>query len=201
LDNPPQPKEKWVLTQEAFDRLLSWLDPDRERAGEKYEKIRSRLIKRFRQLGCAEPEEAANEAIDRVAKKLPEIIETYKGDPMPYFFSVAHYVHMEYLKRPMAVPLPETDLSHPDLPRTPGEVDDDELLDSCLRHCMEHLTQHSREMILQYYYGERQIKIRLRKELSERMGIKLTNLRLKAQRVRADLKKCILGCMERKALM
>lgn len=201
MDDPPPPNEKWVLTQEAFDRLLSWLDPDRERAGEKYENIRSRLIKRFRQLGCAESEETANETIDRVAKKLPEIIKTYKGDPAPYFFSVAHYVHMEYLKRPVAVPLPQTDLPHPDLPRKPEVFDDDELLDSCLRRCMEHLTERSRDMILQYYRGERQMKIRLRKELAEQMGIKLTNLRLKAQRVRADLKKCILNCMEREALM
>jgi len=38
-------KKEWVLTQEAFDRLLGWLDPDRESAGEKYEAIRLRLIK------------------------------------------------------------------------------------------------------------------------------------------------------------
>lgn len=201
MNGPPSPKEKWVLTQEAFDRLLSWLDPDRERAGERYEKIRSGLIKRFRQLGWAEPEEPANETIDRVAKKLQEIIETYKGDPTPYFFSVAHYVHMEYLKKPPVVPLTQTNLPQHDLPRTLAVFDDDELLDSCLERCMEHLTQGNREMILQYYCGERQIKIRLRKELSERMGIKLTNLRLKAQRVRVGLKRCILDCMERKALM
>lgn len=199
MDDRPSPKEKWVLTQEAFDRLLSWLDPDRERSGEKYERIHARLISRFRQLGCPEPEEYANETIDRVAKKLPEIIETYRGDPTPYFFSVAHYIHMEYLKRPAAVPLPEIDLPHPNLPGA-AEGEDEELMDSCLRHCMERLPQRSREMILQYYCGERRVRIRLRKELSERMGIKLPNLRLKAQRVRAELKKCILDCMERNVL-
>jgi RNA polymerase sigma factor (sigma-70 family) len=201
LDDPPQPKEKWALTQEAFDRLLLWLDPDRELAGEKYEEIRAGLIRRFRQLGCVEPEELASDAIDRVAKKLLEIIETYKGDPKPYFFSVAHYVHLEYLKRPAVLPLPQTDLPHPDLSRPPEEFDDDELLDSCLRSCMERLTQRSREMILQYYRGERQVKIRLRRELAERLGIKLTNLRLRAQRVRADLKECILDCMQRNSVM
>jgi DNA-directed RNA polymerase specialized sigma24 family protein len=201
LDDQPSLKEKWVLTQEAFDRLLAWLDPDCERAGEKYEKIRSTLIKRFRQLRCAEPEELANETIDRVAKKLQEIIETYKGDPTPYFFSVAHYVHMEYLKKPLTVPLTQINVPQPDVPGTLAVFDDDELVDSCLERCMEHLTQRSREMILQYYCGERQIKIRMRKELSERMGIKLPNLRLKAQRVRGALKKCILDCMEQKALM
>lgn len=201
MDEPPSPKEKWVLTQEDFDRLLAWLDPDRDRAGEKYQEIQERLMRRFRQLGCDEPEHLANLTIDRVAKKLPEIIETYRNVPEPYFFSVAHYVHLEYLKKPVAVPLPHTDLPHPDAPRILTAFDDDELLDSCLSRCMLHLTERSREMISRYYRGERQMKIRLRKELAEEMGVKPSNLRLKAQRVRAELKQCILGCMERKAVM
>jgi hypothetical protein len=53
-------------------------------------------------------------------------------------------------------------------------------------------------MIRQYYYGDGPDKIKIRKELAERLGIRLSNLRLKAQRLRATLKKCILECMERK---
>jgi hypothetical protein len=30
---------KWTLTHDGFNRLLSWLDPDREQAGKKYEEI------------------------------------------------------------------------------------------------------------------------------------------------------------------
>lgn len=201
MDHQPSPKQKWVLTPESFDGLLFWLDRDRERAAERYEKIRSGLIKRFRQLGCGEPEELANQTFDRVARKLPEIVDMYKGDPSSYFFSVAHYVHLEHLRKPLVVPLPLSDFPRSDLSLMPEEPDDDELLDLCLRQCMRQLTQNSREMILQYYCGERQVKIRLRKELAERMGIKLSNLRLKAQRVRADLKKCILDCVQREAVM
>jgi DNA-directed RNA polymerase specialized sigma24 family protein len=201
LDDPPPPKEKWVLTQEAFDALLSWLDPERERAGEKYEQIRHRLTRRFQQLGCAEPEELANETFDRVARKLPEIVRTYKGDPAPYFFSVALYIRKEHLRRPAFVPLPQTELTAADLPRMPGGGDDEELMDACLRRCMGRLTERSREMISRYYQGERQVKIGLRKELAEQLGVKLPNLRLQAQRARADLKKCILECMERNSIM
>jgi hypothetical protein len=42
----------WVLTSEALDRLLEQLDSDRDRAAEKYEQIRQRLIKLFRWRGC-----------------------------------------------------------------------------------------------------------------------------------------------------
>jgi hypothetical protein len=44
-------KKGWVLTQELFDPLLDWLDPDRERAGHKYETIRLKLIKIFTSRG------------------------------------------------------------------------------------------------------------------------------------------------------
>jgi hypothetical protein len=46
-------KKDWVLTQDAFDKLLNWLDSDRERAGQKYETIRLRLIKIFTCRRCS----------------------------------------------------------------------------------------------------------------------------------------------------
>lgn len=200
MENPPPPKQEWALTREAFERLLSWLDPDRERAGERYEEIRAGLVGRFARLGCADPEDLANRTLDRVAQTLPKVIDSYHGRPEPYVNSVAHYIHLEYLKRPAPVPLPEFDLPQAAPPPRPDPLDDDELLDSCLSRCMQRLTLSSREMILHYYHGERQVKIRLRKEMADRMGIKVGNLRLKAQRVRADLKRCILDCVERKPL-
>jgi DNA-directed RNA polymerase specialized sigma24 family protein len=57
----------------------------------------------------------------------------------------------------------------------------------------------SRDMVLEYYRGRRQVKIQARKALAERMGISLAALRLRTQRARSTLKKCILECMERKA--
>jgi hypothetical protein len=40
----PVAGRKWSLTQEAFDRFLSHLDPDRETAGRKYLEVRSNLF-------------------------------------------------------------------------------------------------------------------------------------------------------------
>lgn len=199
LDDLPSPKQRWVLTPESFDGLLLWLDADRERAGERYERIRSGLIKRFRQLGCSSAaEELANQTIDRVAGKLPTIIANYIGEREPYFFSTAYNIYREHLRKPVVMSLANIDFAHPNL-ASAEEVFEKELLDFCLRHCIEKLHPNSREMIREYYGGEKQEKIRLRKQLAERFGIKLANLRLRAQRVRTDLKKCILDCVERKA--
>lgn len=196
--DPPTPKQKWVLTTESFDEMLLWLNHDRDLAGKKYEEIRLGLIKRFQQLGCREPEELANKTFDRVARKLPDIIGEYKGEREPFFFSVAHYVFKEELRTPVLMSLANADFSHPDLQPT-EEMFEKELLDSCLWHCMEKLQPANRDMIRAYYHGERQVKIQTRQRMAENMGIKLSNLRLRAQRVRTTLKKCILDCMERKA--
>ena len=197
LDLPP--KASWVLTTESFDRMLLWLNPERNEAAHKYEKIRSALMKRFRQLGCLEPEQLTNETFDRVARKLPEVLADYVGEPEPYFFSVAYFVYKEHLRRPVLISLVTPDFSRPDLSNQ-QEIIEKELLDFCLQHCMEKLDPLNREMIRDYYRGERQDKIRSRKELADRLGIKLSNLRLKAQRVRTSLKKCILECLERQAM-
>jgi RNA polymerase sigma factor (sigma-70 family) len=195
LDGSASPKQKWALTSEAFDGLLFWLDSDRERAGDKYEEIRAGLIRGFQRHGCNQPEDLADETINRVAKRLPEIAPTYVGEPARYFYGVAHNIHLEYLRRqPEVRPLPPRELPMRDAPPDALEETDPEYV--CLRRCMQQLSVRNREMILQYYQGERRIKIKLRQELAERLGIKLTNLRLQAQRVRANLRRCILICLE-----
>ena len=203
-DPPPPPKQKWVLTAESFQGMLMWLNRDPNEAGKKYEEIRLVLIKRFRQLikrfpqlGNLDPENLANETFDRVSGKLPEIIATYVGPPEPYFCSVGYNVFREYLRKPIIMPLTTGNLPQPDQPSADEETEKEGLY-SCLQHCMDLLSSTNRVMITEYYYGERQEKIKRRKELAERLGITLAVLRLRAQRVRSTLKKCILACMETK---
>ena len=62
-----------TTTKEPFDALLEWLDPDRDKAGQRYEVIRAGLIRIFVAKGLSDAEHYTDEAIDRVIKKLPEI--------------------------------------------------------------------------------------------------------------------------------
>lgn len=188
----------WVLTQQDFDRLLRWLNPDRERAGARYEEIRTNLVRNFTRNGCPVPEDLADETFNRVAKKLPDIEATYVGDPAPYFYAVAYNVFRESLRKPVAVPLPEVERPSQNPPPGAGK-EEEEQLDYCLSRCLEHLPPRNRELILQYYRGEKHVKINLRKELAAKHGLKMTALRLTAQRIRENLKKCILTCLEQSA--
>src|SRR5215471_11614968 len=65
-------RRKWVLTQEAFDRLLASLGEDREVAGERYVEIRKNLVRFFEWRGSAFPEDHADETINRIAKRISE---------------------------------------------------------------------------------------------------------------------------------
>jgi len=177
--------KEWILTQESFDALLTWLDPNREQAGQKYEEIRTRLIKIFACRGCYEPEDLADETINRVTNKLKEIEGTFTGERARYFYGVANKVHLEYLRRKPAPPLP------PPL----HDTDEIEHEYDCLEQCMQRLTTDNRELVLQYYQQEKQAKIEHRKRLAEQLGIALNALRIRAYRIRASLQECVQNCV------
>lgn len=188
--------KEWVITQEFFDKLLAWLDPDRERAGTKYEDIRRRLIKIFTCRGCVEADVLADETINRVTQKVPEMMGTYTGDPALYFYGVAHNVHLEYLRRK-----PDHMLQPPPPPPTLIEQPDEaEVEYGCLEQCMQRLTPDNRELVLQYYQEEKQAKIDHRKELARRLGIALNALRIRAHRIRTMLQECVEGCVEQRMI-
>lgn len=173
------------LRQEDFDRLLGWLDPDRERAGQLYEKIRWRLIAILASRGCVAAEELADETIDRVTRRVADIQGTYVGDPAIYFLGVMNNVHHEYLKRP---PLPH-------LVEREDNVEATEQVQVCLDNCLSKLAPHARELIERYYAESKRAKIDLRKMIARQFGIKASTLRLRALRIRAKLQECIQKCL------
>lgn len=178
-------KKEWVLTKESFDALLAWLDANPDAAASKYEHIRSRLIKIFVCRGCLEPEDLADETMDRVARRLNDIEPTFAGDPARYFYGVANKIHLEYLRRK---PVPQ-------LPVQGDEVDQDGREYECLERCMTKLSPDNRELVLQYYQEERRAKIDHRKRLADRLGIAVNALRIRACRIRASLLACVQECV------
>jgi hypothetical protein len=89
-------KKNWTLTQESFDKLLAWLDPNRERAGEEYEHVRRTLISFFLSQSSHRPEELADETINRVAQNIDESVGGYVGDPANNFYEMARIVYAEH---------------------------------------------------------------------------------------------------------
>jgi RNA polymerase sigma factor (sigma-70 family) len=187
-------KSEWTLSAEALARFLACLDPDTDRAGEKYESLRLALIKFFDWRGAHFPEELADETINRVIRKLDEG-ETLRDIPT-YCYGVARLVLLEKLKAPESKradfeELPPSALVAPE----PEEKDERQ---DCFERCLKELPVESRQLILQYYGDEKREKINRRLAMAERLGIPLNALRSRAQRIRNRLEECVNGCLKKK---
>ena len=172
-------------SKEAFEKLLRWLHPDRDQAGEKYEKIRLRLIRIFACRSCPDPEDLADKTINVVASRIDELIEKYKGDPALYFYGVAKKICLEVSKKKA---LPE--------PPPPPDVSQIEQRCSCLEQCMEkHLDKTERDVVLRYQEKTKQEKIRVRKQIATELGISINALRIRVFHIHARLRPCIEQCL------
>ena len=173
------------ISQDQFDRLLHWLDREREKAGIRYEFIRKRLIKTFVCRGSAVPEELADQTINRVAQKLPEIQATFTGEPAHYFCGVAVNIFRESLRKAKTQAV---------VPPEPGPPDDDERDYACLEKCIGTLPPLERDLVVGYYEQEKHAKIDNRKKLAERLGLGLNALRIRACHIRKTLRDCVEQC-------
>lgn len=201
----PSSKKDWVLTSDAFDQLLAYLGQDRERGAEKYEDLRQMLIMFFEFRGLMNPEEHADETINRVARRLSEGEQIDTASPNTYFYAVARNVWREQLAKPRIISFPVDELqparalSDDPVTQSSREASRAELekrLD-CLEDCLLKLPAESRELVTSYYHGEKDVKIKARKELAERHGIPLNALRIRVCRLRDKLDQCVRNCLQR----
>jgi RNA polymerase sigma factor (sigma-70 family) len=178
------------IPPESFDELLAWLNPDRELAGSIYVDLRSGLVRIFGWNGCIDPEGMADETFDRVTRQITRLRETFEGDPRLFFYGVANNLIKEYHRKVKSfVPIEEVDI-----PESLPEEDDEanaELLEECLRTCLQELSNDKRELVLAYYAKEKQAKIDHRTEMARQLGISVQTLRVRLCRIRAALEECI----------
>lgn len=180
-----------VINSENFSMLLGWLDPDTDQAVEKYEKIRTRLVRMFAGRGCYEADDLADETINRATIKVPAIIGSYVGEPTSYFYGIANNVHLEWLrKQKKARPVELKEESRTvDAPKEP----DPEF--ECLEKCLDKLSAPLRGLIVEYYQGEKREKIEHHKFLAEKWDLTINALQTKTCRIRATLRKCVVQCL------
>ena len=185
-------KKNWELSSEDFNRFLSWIAPDPAQAGERYESLRRNLITVFTARRCHLAEDLADETLNRAIRRLPDIIETYQGEPAAYIRAIANNLFLEYLKEQSQV----TPLSAIDPPAPPVPEEEEESEAACLKRCLAQLPPESHQFILAYYQENKQAKIDHRKKLAGQMGMALNALRLRTHRIRNLLESCMDSCLE-----
>ena len=174
--------------KDPFDELLEWLDPDREKAGQRYEAIRAGLIRMYVAKGVTDAEYYADETIDRVVKRLPEIKAHYVGDPARYFHGVARNIVMEAGRR-KEVP---TDELPQGITPEPSRSDTSE----CLTKCLQQLPRDKQEFILDYHLYHGHEKVVHHRQMATELSITEGALRTRAHHLRVNLEKCVLRCVD-----
>src|SRR5262249_17755177 len=188
-------RQKWSLTQTAFDRLLACLDSDRDIAADRYLRMRQNLVRLFEWRGCSTPDEYADETINRCARKIQEGEEI--RDVATYSTGVARMLLREMGRDRFlqARSLDET----PEPCARPEVTSEPEPRVEALRLSLAELSHDDRFLILNYYNGDKSDKIKSRKMLSEVLGIGASTLRMRALRIREKLQLCTQNYMQTQA--
>jgi RNA polymerase sigma factor (sigma-70 family) len=182
---------------ERLDELLFWLDENRDRATAAYLDLRSALVKIFTWNHCSDAEGLTDEVFDRVARKLPGLKDSFKGDPKLYFYGVANNLIKEHRKTARVhVPLDGVQVGSDDAQSAYEETR--EMRGDCLERCLQQLSPEKRDLILSYYSREKREKIIHRAEMARQLGISGKTLRVRMLRIRTTLEDCIERCLDQR---
>jgi DNA-directed RNA polymerase specialized sigma24 family protein len=174
--------------------------------GKKYLEMHRRLVAYFDRKNCLSPDQLASETLDRVTRRLEEEGAITGTAPARYCYIVAKFVFLEYLRRAerfetnLEESATSVALASPEW--APGEGDSAaetrERLLSCLEDCLQKVTPHDRELIVEYYSGARRAKIECRRGLAIRFGFTINALSIRACRIRNKLELCVRECSEKR---
>jgi DNA-directed RNA polymerase specialized sigma24 family protein len=169
------------LDREALDALLGALAPDRESAGRKYEELRRRLINLFSWEQCEAAEDLADEALNRLARKVMEGAQIPNIDR--FAFGIARLLKQEETRRhrnqrAVLIEFQQSKRRGADL----GGFDWANV--DAMERCLAALPKDRRSLIERYYVEDRAT-------LASALGISLNALRNRAMRIREELFKCL----------
>lgn len=191
-------KRDWALTPRAFDVLLKWLDCGADSGGQSYLEMRRRLVSYFDRKNCLNPDELADEVLNRVTRRLEEEGSIESEAPAKYCYTIARFVFMEHLRAAQKAGALREDLRR-DAGHGPPQTDDTgesrERTLSCLDRCAGELDPPSRAIIFRYYSGKEGAKIENRRALAAELGITAGALSVRACRIRDRLEECVTRCL------
>jgi DNA-directed RNA polymerase specialized sigma24 family protein len=179
--------------QRSFRRFLDWLDEGADSGGQTYLQIRRRLAAYFERKNCIPADELADETLSRVARRLEEEGSIECAAPAQYCYIVARFVFLEHQREAKPIDVDPSRLSHVlAQPHSMEETQTRHL--NCLEGCLGKLDDDQRELIIEYYRGERRVKIDHRRSLAGRFGLSMNAVTIRACRIRDRLEACVRRC-------
>jgi DNA-directed RNA polymerase specialized sigma24 family protein len=176
------------MRREAFSKLLDVLGPSEEAAAIEYRKLHQRLSRFFEWNGVRDPDALADEAIDRLGRRIAE--ENARAtvrNPGAFALGIARLLLQEEARRQQR----ETQAGkHWGLHDAASSTEAEEM-DRALQHCLAKLPPERRALIENYYASCKLKKSELHRELANDLGLTVNALRNRALRTRQDLEACM----------
>jgi hypothetical protein len=178
--------QKAELDQQHFTILLKFLAPeDPEEAGRRYLFLHGKLENYFRFRGVADPVAAADETLDRAARRIAEGAEV--PDIEKFCLGIARFI----IKEDWRMNNRESEAFLQFLKS--DRITEDELdRFNLMRSCFDQLPQHERELLNAYCAGPRgRARSQRRLALAERLDTNISALRIRVTRLRRGLDDCV----------
>jgi DNA-directed RNA polymerase specialized sigma24 family protein len=170
-----------------FDALLRALDVDTEAAGLAYRQLHQRLILFFRINNAADPEALADEALDRLGRRIGTLQTGDIGSPQAFALGIGRHLRQEDLRRQRR----ESEAASEWAAVTLANDGHHEYLLQALDQCMELMREDQRLLLRSYYQWTGRQKIEHHRQLAEKLGLTMNAMRNRLMRARAELDKCI----------
>src|SRR5262249_31937578 len=143
------------LTENAFTRLLAWLDDGVDSHGERYLDMRNRLVAYFDRRNRQFADELADETLTRVCRTLETSGSIAGTPPARYCYVVARFVLLEGIRREGRYDRVEQHRLAAAAAIETVVVDDTATMKErrleCLDRCLAMLKPDQRELAIEYY--------------------------------------------------
>jgi DNA-directed RNA polymerase specialized sigma24 family protein len=170
-----------------FDALLHALDADTAPAGLAYRQLHQRLIRFFRLNNASDPEALADEALDRLGRRIGTLQAGDIGSPQAFALGIGRHLLQEDMRRQRR----ESEAAAEWAALTLANDGHHEGLLHALDHCMERMREDQRQLLRSYYQWTGRQKIEHHRQLAEELGLTMNAMRNRLMRARAELDKCI----------
>ena len=177
------------LARRRLHGLIERLRTDANAGGFDYEQLRRRLALFFRQDEPVDAESLADEALDRLARRLDE--GTAIESAGLYAFGIAKLMRFEANERRARREAARQEA----LAAIGGEAEEpdetDPALLAALRACLREFGPGSSDLMLTYYRDDDARRIATRRDLAAALGVSINALRNRALRLRETLEACV----------
>jgi DNA-directed RNA polymerase specialized sigma24 family protein len=177
-----------TLESDAFQALLRSLDSDPEQAAAEYRRLHQRLVRFFLLQPVTDPYRLADEALDRLARRIeasPDEIQS----PASFLFGIAHHLRQEEERRERRESAAVAEwASH----LGSSSAADEKSLQQVER-CLSKMKKEQRDLLLSYYRSTGKEKIEHHRQLAADFGITVNALRNRLMRARRELDSCVRG--------